>query len=103
MVSTFLRATPMVTPPARRSSTTVNYTAIKRSHMPVRSLSSPVLVWPKKNDVVAALRTWAGEYFKNSNVVRIGYFGSLTRNDYGVGSDADVVIVVKTSDREWRE
>ena len=31
-------------------------------------------------------------------VVRIGYFGSYARGDWGVGSDLDVVIVVERSE-----
>jgi predicted nucleotidyltransferase len=30
--------------------------------------------------------------------VRVGYFGSYARNDWGVGSDLDIVIVLSTCD-----
>lgn len=53
--------------------------------MPVRSLRSPVIRWPDAETVVAALR-------------RVGYFGSCARGDWGVGSDLDVVIVVRDTD-----
>jgi uncharacterized protein len=63
--------------------------------MPTRSLRSPVLRWPDRQHVDAALRTWAGECVcRDPTVRRIGYFGSYARGDWGVGSDLDVVIVV---------
>jgi len=34
----------------------------------------------------------------NQNVVRIGYFGSYVRGDWGVGSDLDLVIILSQSD-----
>jgi len=64
--------------------------------MPVRSLSSSVIRWPDKKAVDEAVRNWAetaaGE---RREVVRIGYFGSYARDDWGVGSDLDIVIVVE--------
>ncbi|WP_211205275.1 nucleotidyltransferase domain-containing protein [Pseudothermotoga thermarum] len=34
---------------------------------------------------------------KRNDIVKIGYFGSYARGDWGVGSDLDVVIIVKDS------
>ena len=66
--------------------------------MPVRSLSSPVLKWPHKGEVDQAARRWAGELAaRHPEVVRIGYFGSYARDDWGVGSDLDLIAIVK----EW--
>jgi uncharacterized protein len=63
--------------------------------MPTRSLRSPVLRWPDRQRVDAALRTWADECrHRDSTIRRIGYFGSYARGDWSVGSDLDVVIVV---------
>ncbi len=63
--------------------------------MPVRLLSSRVLKWPDAATVVAAFRAWAEEVARRrGDVVRIGYFGSYARGDWGVGSDLDVVIVL---------
>jgi len=63
--------------------------------MPVRSLTSSVLVWPRRDDVVAALKRWAGRAVHlHPEVVRIGYFGSCARGDWSVGSDLDVVAIV---------
>lgn len=66
--------------------------------MPVRSLHSPVLRWPDAKTVGRAVRTWAQECGQaHPEVVRIGYFGSYARGDWGVGSDLDLVVVVKQS------
>ncbi len=72
--------------------------------MPKRSSNSRVLVWPKKDEVIEALRRWAEALRRqDTNIVRIGYFGSLAHGGYGVGSDVDDVIVVKESHRPWME
>lgn len=63
--------------------------------MPVRSLNSSVLVWPDRLTVGAALRQCAEETAqRRPALVRVGYFGSYARGDWGVGSDLDVVLVV---------
>lgn len=67
--------------------------------MPVRSLSSSVLIWPDRDTVVAALRRWAEESVRpQSDVARVGYAGSYSRGDWGVGSDLDVVILLRATD-----
>jgi predicted nucleotidyltransferase len=49
-----------------------------------------------------AVRTWAEDLAtSDETVVRVGYFGSYARGDWGVGSDLDVVIVVRESDRPF--
>jgi len=64
--------------------------------MPVRSLLSPVLKWPDVETVVAALRHWAARIAgRCPDVLRVGYFGSYARGDWGVGSDLDIVIIVQ--------
>ena len=66
--------------------------------MPVRSLSSSVLRWPDRSAVVGALRAWAKkEAARHSGLLRLGYYGSYARGDDGVGSDVDLVAVVKDS------
>jgi predicted nucleotidyltransferase len=68
--------------------------------MPTRSLTSSVLRWPDARTVDEAIRRWAAEMARERpEVVRIGYFGSYARGDWGVGSDLDVVIVVERADR----
>ena len=66
--------------------------------MPVRSLSSSILVWPNDKEVVSALVHWASELERtDKNICMIGYFGSYARGDWGVGSDLDVIVVVESS------
>jgi hypothetical protein len=70
--------------------------------MPVRSLSSSVLKWPDRQTVDAAVRRWAEETARGRrDILRIGYFGSYARGDWGVGSDLDLVMVVETSDEPF--
>ena len=67
--------------------------------MPVRSLSSPVLRWPDAQAVDEAVRRWARKIAaKRPEILRIGYFGSYARGNWGVGSDLDLIIVV-----DWAE
>ena len=67
--------------------------------MPVRLLSSPVLKWPDAQTVDKAVRRWAEDINQNrKDVLRIGYFGSYARGDWGVGSDLDLIVIVKRSD-----
>jgi hypothetical protein len=64
--------------------------------MPVRSLSSSVLTWPSVEAVDLAVRRWAKKVIKErSGVVRIGYFGSYARGNWGVGSDLDLIIIME--------
>ena len=66
--------------------------------MPVRSLSSPVLRWPDAKTVDQAVRRWAEVVAGGrTDVLGIGYFGSYARGDWGVGSDVDLVIVLRES------
>lgn len=66
--------------------------------MPVRSLSSPVLVWPRPEEVDRAVRQWAATVSRSRpEVVRIGYFGSYARGEAGVGSDLDILLIVQDS------
>ena len=70
--------------------------------MPVRSLSSPVLKWPDARTVDQAVRGWAERVVRvHSEVIRIGYFGSYARGDWGPGSDLDVLMVVEGSEEPF--
>ena len=70
--------------------------------MPVRSLNSSILKWPNAQAVSQAIRHWAERIGRErKEVLRIGYFGSYARGDWGVGSDLDVVIVVGSSKRSF--
>ncbi len=70
--------------------------------MPVRSLNSSVLKWPKPRQVDEAVRKWAAEAAQACpDVIRIGYFGSYARGDWGVGSDLDLVVIVTHADEPF--
>lgn len=72
--------------------------------MPVRSLTSSVLKWPSEAEVVEALTRWAPKVAgDNRDVVRIGYFGSYARGNWGVGSDLDVLVIVGQTDVSYLE
>ena len=66
--------------------------------MPVRLLTSSVLEWPDAKSVNGALRRWVEKaVLDKGDVLRIGYFGSYARGDWGVGSDLDLIIIVENS------
>jgi len=72
--------------------------------MPVRSLSSSVLKWPDAHTVAQAVRRWAEKVVQlRQDVLRIGYFGSYARGDWGVGSDLDLVIVVEKANQAFEK
>lgn len=67
--------------------------------MPVRSLSSSVLAWPDRATVERELVAWARrEAAQHPDLVRIGFFGSYARGDWGVGSDLDLIAIVRSAD-----
>jgi uncharacterized protein len=70
--------------------------------MPVRSLSSSVLTWPDARTIDHAVRCWVEKIVTHRReVLRIGYFGSYARGDWGVGSDLDLVIVLESSEQPF--
>jgi len=72
--------------------------------MPVRFLHSSVLKWPTKEEVEEALKKWAQRQKVNHpDILRIGYFGSYARSSWSVGSDLDVIILVRTSGKPFYE
>jgi predicted nucleotidyltransferase len=72
--------------------------------MPVRSLNSPVIKWPDQETVHHAVSKWAKEISQDyPKIIRIGYIGSYARGDWGVGSDVDLVVILKSSKEPfWR-
>jgi predicted nucleotidyltransferase len=61
-------------------------------------LSSPVLKWPDAGTVAQALRAWAErEGPRHPGLLRLGYFGSYARGDWGVGSDLDLIAIVAST------
>jgi predicted nucleotidyltransferase len=66
--------------------------------MPVRSLSSSVIKWPDLEAVRGAVALWAKEEVpKHPGLIRLGYFGSYARGEWGVGSDLDLIAIVDDS------
>ena len=81
-------------PPVANTQYLISLTA-----MPVRSLNSSVITWPTADEVDAAVREWARALAEqHPEVVRVGYFGSYARGDWGVGSDVDIVVIVEHTD-----
>lgn len=63
--------------------------------MPVKSSTSSLIKWPDRAAVDRAVRAWARQTAeRRTEVLRIGYFGSYARGDWGVGSDLDVLVLV---------
>ena len=70
--------------------------------MPVRSLNSSVLKWPSRKVVDRAIRLWTAEQFRvQPNIIRLGYFGSYARGDWGVGSDLDLIAIVNETSQPF--
>jgi predicted nucleotidyltransferase len=61
-----------------------------------------VITWPDAAEVDLAVRQWAGaEARRCAGVLKIGYFGSYARGDWGVGSDVDLVAVIADTDERF--
>ena len=70
--------------------------------MPVRSLTSSLMKWPDADQVKQFAQKWSDEVTsKHFDIIRIGYFGSYARGDWGVGSDLDMVLVVTDSKKPF--
>ena len=66
--------------------------------MPVRSLNSQVLKWPRRDEVKNALRKWLKKNLvTHPEVIKLGYFGSLAKGNWGVGSDLDLIGIIHDS------
>jgi len=63
-----------------------------------------VLKWPDLETVAAAVGDWAAREADNRpGLVKLGYFGSYARGDWGVGSDLDLVAVLDAARRPFME
>jgi predicted nucleotidyltransferase len=72
--------------------------------MPVRSLSSSVIKWPDLETVRQAIGKWEKEEVpKHSGLIRLGYFGSYARGEWGVGSDLDLIAIVAESSEAFEK
>jgi hypothetical protein len=66
--------------------------------MPVRSLTSPVLRWPDAETVHRAAQAWVTALAETTpDIIAAGYFGSYARGDAGVGSDLDLIVLLRDS------
>jgi hypothetical protein len=104
ITSTSRHDTRTVTPRARPSSIMDHDKAGRRSRMPVPSLHSSVLKWPDLEQVRAAVTEWARALVStDERVSSIGYAGSYARGDWGVGSDVDLIILVRETEAPFTE
>jgi predicted nucleotidyltransferase len=63
-----------------------------------------VLKWPDTKTVRSALDDWLADALAaHPETLKVGYFGSYARGDWGVGSDLDIVAVVATSNKSFTE
>jgi predicted nucleotidyltransferase len=61
-----------------------------------------VFKWPKRTEVDKAARIWASQLVQQKpEVIKLGYFGSYARGDWGVGSDLDLIAVVERSEKAF--
>ena len=66
--------------------------------MPVRSLNSSILKWPRRDEVKKALRQWLKIMIEtHPEIIKLGYFGSLAKGNWGVGSDIDLIVIIQDS------
>ena len=67
-------------------------------NMPVRSLNSPVLKWPSREEVNRALRHWLKKKMAtHPEIIKLGIFGSFAKENWGVGSDLDLIAIIQDS------
>ena len=63
--------------------------------MPVRSLNSSIMKWPNRTQVHSTILQWIEQFAEaDSKLAAAGYFGSYARDEAGVGSDLDVIMIV---------
>ncbi len=61
-------------------------------------MSSSVLRWISREEAIEAFLGWAKRVCASKeDVVGVGLFGSCARGDWGVGSDLDVIVLLKES------
>jgi predicted nucleotidyltransferase len=72
--------------------------------MPKASSDFVKINYLDRDYVLAQIRDQVKNLFrKNENVVRVVLFGSLVREDYGPGSDADLLVVLKSDSRRMMD
>ena len=68
-----------------------------------RSSSSVKIFFADKERVLREIRAWASELKKRPDVEKVGLFGSYATGTYGPHSDADLLILLRTSDKPFRD
>lgn len=64
--------------------------------MPVSSPTGSVLRWPSAVQVLEQADRWAEDQRRsNPDLLAVGVFGSYGRGDAGVGSDLDLVLILR--------
>jgi len=59
-----------------------------------------VLTWPDRQEIEHALRQWVQTHVVHRpDVLRVGYFGSYAHDDWGVGSDLDLIILLTDTEQ----
>jgi len=72
--------------------------------MPDKSLDSVKALFADKERVLRELRAWAGCLKeKHREVQKVGLFGSYATETYGPRSDADLLILLSTNDKPFRD
>jgi len=67
--------------------------------MPMKLSTSSVVKWPTRDEVLAALTSWAKALANHhQEVLAIGFFGSYATGSCGVGSDLDLVVITQDTD-----
>lgn len=70
--------------------------------MPVRSLHSSILKWPDKELIIKQAAAWATKTGQaDANIISIKCFGSIMDERWGVGSDVDILVHVKYSNKNF--
>lgn len=70
--------------------------------MPVRRLDSPLFRWPDADQVSSSVGAWAHLLQeRRKDVLAIAIVGSYARGDWGVGSDLDLLIILRESDQPF--
>jgi predicted nucleotidyltransferase len=54
-----------------------------------------------EKEVIEKLKNWAKKFSKDKNVVAVVLFGSLSRNEATPASDADILILLKESNKRF--
>ena len=67
--------------------------------MPVKSIHSALLKWPDSETTLKKARSWAEALGRgNSLIAGIRCFGSIADGRWGIGSDLDILIEVRSSE-----